>query len=315
MKERIIALAAFLFALFGFAGCRAGGIEPEIAPSHEQFLSQVRYIITPEERRAFGRLSDSERPQFIEEFWKRRDPDPDTPENEVRDEYLKRLSEAGKLFHGEGREGWLTDRGRIYVLYGPPNERQTGAISAEASGRCREIWYYGSFPVVFADPNCRGSFSLATLDLSRIEGLSLARTSTRGGARAELKPDYVNFDVRLKKKAMEETRFEGAVELEVPYASIWFGAEGGMLKTVLELKMELKDSQNVVRWQHQSGHEVALTPQELGEKKGATFLIEIPFVVEKEAAALRQGRNKLEIELGNTTGKERIRKTVEFSLE
>jgi len=315
MKDKIIILAAFLLILFGPAGCRTGGIEPELAPSDEQFLSQVRYVITSEERRAFLRLSDSERPQFIEEFWKRRDLNPDTPENEVKVEYFKRLSEAGKLFLGEGREGWLTDRGRIYILYGPPNERQTGAISADASGHCREIWYYGNFPVVFADPECRGSFSLATVDLSRIDALSLALATTRGSIRAQLKKDYANFDVRLKKKTTEESRFEGVAEIEVPYASIWFGAEGGMLKTVLELKMELKDSQNVVRWQHQSRHEVALTAQELGEKKGEKYLIEIPLIIEKEAAELRQGRNKLEITLENTTGKERIHKVVEFSLE
>jgi len=315
MRARSIVLAAVFLALAGLSGCRSGRMEPQLAPEHESFLSQVRYLITGEERRTFLRLAESERPQFIEEFWKQRDPDPDTPENEIKDDYLKRLSEADKLFHGEGRDGLLTDRGRIYILYGPPNERQTGALSADASGRCREIWYYGNFPVVFADPNCRGTFSLITLDLSRIESLSLAWTSPQGRARSKPKMDYANFDVRLKKRIMDETRLEGVVEIDVPYASIWFGAEGGMLKTVLELKMEIKDSQNVLRWQHQSSHEVALTPQELGEKKGEKYLIEIPFLVEKEAAALRLGRDKLEIVLKNITGKEEIRKVVEFSLE
>ncbi len=314
MREKIILLAAVFLALAGLAGCRAGGIEPELAPQEAQFLSQVRYIITSEERRAFLRLADSERPQFIEEFWKRRDPDPDTPENEIKDEYLKRLSEAGRLFLGEGREGWLTDRGRIYILYGPPNERQTGAVSGGASGRCQEIWYYGDFPVVFADRSCSGTFVLATIELNRIDSLSLTRAATQGSARTQSQRNYVNFDVRLKKKTQDETRLEALVEIEIPYASIWFGAEGGMLKTVLELKMELKDSQNVVRWQHQSSHEVALTPQELGEKKAEKYLIEIPVIVEKDAAALRLGKNKLEIVLGNTTGKEQMRKTVEFSL-
>jgi hypothetical protein len=88
-----------------------------------------------------------------------------------------------------------------------------------------------------------------------------------------------------------------------------------MLKTVLELKMVLKDSQGVVRWQHQSRHEMALTPRDLGAKKGEKYLIEIPLLVEKEAAALRQGKNWLEIVLANTTGKDQMRKTVEFTLE
>jgi GWxTD domain-containing protein len=313
MREKIILLAAAFSVLAGLAGCRSGVMEPELTPPHEQFLSQVRYIITSQEKRDFLRMADSERPQFIEEFWKRRDPDPDTPENKTRDDYLNRLSEANRLFIGEGREGWLTDRGRFYILYGPPSERQVGAVAKDDSGRCREIWYYGDFPVVFADPQCRGSFSLATLNLSRIEGLNL----NRAGARRSSQPQgtFVSFDVRLKKKQLDETRFEGLLEIDVPYASIWFGAEGGILKTNLELKVVLKDSQNAVRWQHQSNHEIALAPQDLAEKKSQKYLIEVPFLVEKDVAAFRQGKNKLEIVLVNTTGKEQIRKTVEFSLE
>jgi GWxTD domain-containing protein len=313
MREKIILLATVFLALTGLAGCRSGGLEPELTPPHEQFLSQVRYIITSQEKRDFLRMADSDRPQFIEEFWKRRDPDPDTPENETRDDYLNRLSEANRLFIGEGREGWLTERGRFYILYGPPTERQFGAVAADESGRCREIWYYGDFPVVFADPQCRGAFSLATMNLSRIERLNLNRAAVR--RTSQLPGTFVSFEVHLKKKLLEETRFEGLVEIDVPYASIWFGAEGGMLKTNLELKLELKDSQNAVRWQHQSKHEVALAPQDLAEKKSQKYLIEVPFLVDKEVAALRLGKNKLEITLVNTTGKEQVRKIVEFSLE
>jgi GWxTD domain-containing protein len=315
MREKIILLAAAFLALTGLAGCRSGGMEPEMTPPHEEFLSQVRYIITAEERRAFIRLADGERPQFIEEFWKRRDPDPDTPENKVKDDYINRISEANRLFIGEGRAGWLTDRGRFFILYGPPSERQTAPLSGNASADCREVWYYGEFPVLFVDRNCRGSFSLATLNLNWIEARSLARAAAGGGSRPPAQGAFVSFGVHLKKKPSDGTRFEGLVEIDIPVASIWFGADGGKLKTTLELKIELKDSRNVVRWQHQSSHEVALTPQELAEKKGQKFLIEVPFVVDQEAAALRLGKNKLEITIANTTGKEKVSKIVEFSLE
>ncbi len=82
----------------------------------------VRWIITDEERAAFKKLSNNEeRDQFIEQFWLRRDPTPDTPENEFRDEHYRRIAYANEHF-AAGIPGWKTDRGRIYIVYGPPDE-------------------------------------------------------------------------------------------------------------------------------------------------------------------------------------------------
>ncbi|MCK7541168.1 MAG: GWxTD domain-containing protein [Marinilabiliales bacterium] len=100
--------------------------------------------MTKEERKIFLELPADGRDDFVEEFWKRRDPDPDTALNEYRLEYEQRVERAGQLFHGEGRSGWQTDRGRIYILFGPPSERQTYPM--DAGGYCREVWYYGSLP-------------------------------------------------------------------------------------------------------------------------------------------------------------------------
>jgi GWxTD domain-containing protein len=85
------------------------------------------YIITPEERAAYLRLStDAERERFIEEFWLRRDPTPGTPQNEYKDEHYQRIAYANEHF-GTGltsppTPGWRTDRGRIYIRYGKPDE-------------------------------------------------------------------------------------------------------------------------------------------------------------------------------------------------
>lgn len=80
------------------------------------------YIITEEERKAFRRLTtDDERYQFIEQFWLRRDPSRDTVENESRDEHYRRITYANERFSA-GIPGWLTDRGRIYITFGPPDE-------------------------------------------------------------------------------------------------------------------------------------------------------------------------------------------------
>ena len=80
----------------------------------------VRWIITDEELSAFKKLSNnSERDTFIEGFWQRRDPTPDTAENEYKEEHYRRIAYANEHF-AAGIPGWRTDRGRIYIMYGPP---------------------------------------------------------------------------------------------------------------------------------------------------------------------------------------------------
>ena len=82
----------------------------------------VRWIITDEERQAFKQLAnDRERDEFIEAFWQRRDPTPDTYENEYKDEHYRRIVFANEQF-GAFVPGWRTDRGRFYIMYGPPDE-------------------------------------------------------------------------------------------------------------------------------------------------------------------------------------------------
>ena len=98
-------------------------LKGEIDKHHRDWIEdEVPYIITPEERAAWTQLSnDEERDKFIEAFWLRRDPTPDTPENEYKDEHYRRIQYANERF-GAGIPGWKTDRGRIYILHGPPDE-------------------------------------------------------------------------------------------------------------------------------------------------------------------------------------------------
>ena len=95
----------------------------ELQETYKKWLEQdVRYIIGDEERSAFMKLSnDEERDQFIEQFWLRRDPTPDTEENEYKEEHYRRIAYANEHF-AAGIPGWRTDRGRMYVMYGPADE-------------------------------------------------------------------------------------------------------------------------------------------------------------------------------------------------
>jgi GWxTD domain-containing protein len=84
--------------------------------------TDVVYIITDEERQALHRLlNDEERDSFIEQFWRRRDPTPDTEENEFKEEHYRRIAYANERF-ASGIPGWKTDRGQIYIKFGPPDE-------------------------------------------------------------------------------------------------------------------------------------------------------------------------------------------------
>src|SRR5436305_6371787 len=139
----------------------------------------VAYIITPQERAAYKKLkTNEEREQFIELFWRRRDPDPDTDENEYREEYYERIAYANEHF-ASGIPGWKTDRGRIYIMYGKPDETEShpsgGAYNRESyegggstSTYPFERWFYRYLPGVgsgieieFVDPTGSGEYRIA----------------------------------------------------------------------------------------------------------------------------------------------------------
>src|SRR5579862_5167040 len=140
----------------------------------------VLYIITNEERTAYKALkTDEEREQFIEQFWLRRDPTPDTVENEFKEEHYSRIAYANERF-ASGIPGWKTDRGRIYVLYGKPAEIESHAAGGtyerpiqEGGGTTStypfEIWRYryiegiGNEVILeFVDPTMSGEYHLTT---------------------------------------------------------------------------------------------------------------------------------------------------------
>jgi GWxTD domain-containing protein len=95
----------------------------ELSKTYKKWLNEdVFWIITDEERAAFKQLSnDEERDNFIEAFWQRRDPTPDTEENEYKEEHYRRIAYANEHF-AAGIPGWKSDRGRIYIMYGPADE-------------------------------------------------------------------------------------------------------------------------------------------------------------------------------------------------
>ena len=148
----------------------------------------VSYIITNEERAAFKALkTDEEREQFIEQFWLRRDPTPDTVDNEFKEEHYARIAYANERF-ASGIPGWKTDRGRIYIIYGKADEIEShpsgGTIDRpieEGGGTTStfpfEIWRYRYIEGIgnevlleFVDPSMSGEYRM-TIDPSEKDAL------------------------------------------------------------------------------------------------------------------------------------------------
>lgn len=117
-------------------------------------FAQCRYIQSDAERVQYKALQGAEaKRKFLHGFWKKRDSNPSTAANEVKQEYFARLSYANENFRASFREGWKTDRGRVYILYGPPDEYDRHP--SEVDSKPYEIWYYhniqGGVEFVFVD--------------------------------------------------------------------------------------------------------------------------------------------------------------------
>ncbi|MBL8169469.1 MAG: GWxTD domain-containing protein [Acidobacteria bacterium] len=139
----------------------------------------VAWIITDEERKTFNSLkTDDEREQFIEQFWLRRDPDPDTDGNEYREEYYQRIAYANEHYTS-GIPGWKTDRGRMYIMFGKPDQIESHPSGGsydrpvwEGGGSTStypfEIWWYryiegvgSDVEIEFVDPTGSGEYRIA----------------------------------------------------------------------------------------------------------------------------------------------------------
>jgi GWxTD domain-containing protein len=109
--------------------------QPKVSPYTKWLEEDAIYIIDDRERAAFLSLrSDVERDHFIEQFWMRRDPTPGTPENQFKVEHYRRMAYANGHFAWRSTPGWKTDRGRIYILFGPPDE-----LESHRSGRPAQV--------------------------------------------------------------------------------------------------------------------------------------------------------------------------------
>src|SRR5215213_3136420 len=170
---------------------REDKLRKELETPYRKWLNEdVGYIITDEERQAFKRMAtDDERQNFIESFWLRRDPTPDTAENEFKEEHYRRIAYANERY-ASGIPGWKTDRGRIYISFGPPAEIEShpsggsyerpyeeggGTTSTYPFEKWRYRWIEGignDVNIEFVDPTMTGEYRM-TMDPSEKDALMM----------------------------------------------------------------------------------------------------------------------------------------------
>lgn len=168
---------------------REAKLRKELEGPYRKWLNEdVGYIITDEERQAFKALAtDDEKQIFIENFWLRRDPSPDSAENEFKEEHYRRIAYSNERY-ASGIPGWKTDRGRIYITFGPPAEIESHPSGGsyqrpieEGGGTTStfpfEIWRYrwiegigNDIMIEFVDPTMTGEYRM-TMDPSEKDAL------------------------------------------------------------------------------------------------------------------------------------------------
>jgi GWxTD domain-containing protein len=212
------------------AGCSSG---PQIAldPDSESFLEYARLIMTGEEKDIFSHLPDAaSRQEFIAEFWRKRDPDPYTEENEFKTEFYNRIEYANRRFR-EGPPGWKTDRGRIYIYMGPPDKFDEFFTHEDPDVRGPILWwiyYKYELGIEFVDVNNNGSYKIRRYDGSfteALDSLMLGQVPTEKGEKRK----FVNFKLDYNKERKE-------IVVAVPADAFNFIEEAGNLRAELEFQ-------------------------------------------------------------------------------
>lgn len=316
IKQIFLTVLLVSFVSGFFDSCQTSRIEKRLDPESSSFLFQVRYIMTTEEYNKFIHLPAQDREKFIENFWKRRDPNPETDENEFKEAYLARLAKAREIFN-RGAGGYLTDRGMIYVLFGPPDyiyHPQT-SIYDQRQG-VREQWYYYFLLGKYHDIEINFIDRFGTSSFSGPQGFSSGTFELdRGGPSIfpfiqEAKESFLvpgqkdnlfKYHVRIKKLKREGDSVKLLIHIQVPYKNIWFVKAEDKMKATFSVKAKILDDANNKVWEHEQDYSLTVTEKEVGEllKIRKEYIIEIP-------AALETGKYSLHISItDNNEGEEK----------
>jgi len=318
----------FIFSIFTFANNKVEEKEnkKKLSEKYEKWLEEeVLYIISQAEKEVFKSLgTDDERENFIKSFWRRRDPTPNTPFNEFREEHYRRIEYSNRHFF-EGRAGWRTDRGRAYIMFGPPDFIETnpsggrGFLFEDASTAefPSEVWVYRHIPglkarisrveLIFVNYYSAGSYQLTSNP-----ALANALRNISVPSRYVGYEDYVPPDSDApSREAIAQTEMDKRMLMN-PLEQLSLMA--GLTKSRGDVLEELERSSRLRKLKGIVDAKESLTELPFIEKvsylKGQNDLIYIPLSVELEAKNIAfkksgeryKGRVNFYIEIKDKTG-------------
>lgn len=265
--ERFIPLLLVLAAAAMAAACSSGPAV-RIEPESEAFYRSTRIIMTGEENKIFRRLPDAgTRKEFIADFWAKRDPDPDTGENEFKLEFEARVDYANRRFK-EGGPGMNTDRGRIHIFMGPPDKFEEFFNHSDPSVRGPILWwiyYQYELAVEFVDERGTGVYKIRRYEGNFFEALDSLKLGRFVAADDVFTKKFVKFDL---------TYDPGDRELEVtlPAGDVAFKeSEDGSFGIDLEFVFYIYPDHGPAKETFSETRAFSATTQELLDMKEVTF--------------------------------------------
>lgn len=232
------AAAAIIIVTFGMVSC--GGVSQKaaldpVAAGEDEFFETTRFIMLRDEIKIYKHLPDQEfRDDFIKEFWRKRDPNPETRENEARTEFYSRVAFVNRWFSeksGKNR-GLDSDRGKVYLYLGPPDERSTQQRTVVNSTGTpvrilTEQWLYQRHLLFleFRDVNGFGVYRLAHWTPELLSAIDSEKFTI-----------FENKNVSQKLKFKAEYK-DGEIQIRIPVKGIVFDEENGKMKASFKVKV------------------------------------------------------------------------------
>ena len=298
-------LFLILTVAFGFFSCTGSDKRIEsLPPGDQEFLSTVRYIITKQEKMEFLSLKTAEeRDDFIKEFWKKRDTVPDTEENEFKNDYYLRIEEANRLF---GQDGWLTDRGMVFIKLGSPVYRRTfrNEMGDRRYGKPYEVWHYGfeQYPIVFIDRLWSGNYQLTHVSYLHVE--IIKKMQEEGVTDLKHTRKKSKFKLKLVKPGSGNNNL--IVQVVIPYKDIIFDDVEESFQASFKVKILIKDKDGEELPVITKDILISLKSDEL-ENLDDTYIESIPLKLE-------QGQYSMKVILESKENKVRLSKEIKFKI-
>lgn len=317
--------------------------KPSLDPQSQKFLDIIRYIITPQEEKIFREMPSEDRAEFLADFWKRRDPTPETEANEFRSQYYSRLAVADKAYRA-GIPGWMTDRGRIFILLGSPTDvikKSMGEHTTELSKAGRElssdlleegtrterpteIWIYNQYPdyfsgpmrLVFVDYESTGDYKLTTdVEVKPFSMMSYIQSDPNMAkyqwigqietdeSLAKILP-FLDYEKSLGKiEKSKEENYTVDCIFEIAFGAINYLKEDSLYAYDLELSIEIK--YNELKSTHREKKEIR---EQLSAENLKRNIKEGLSLTDKITIPLEKGTNRIYFSVQDNVSHKRLRK-------